>query len=568
MDAGIRRWMIRRRVKPNWGIVAGLSLAAGLSFGAAPAFAQAAGQERAAPTFSVSGVVVNRVTGQPIARAMVDAGSDATLTDGDGRFELRLPEGGTQVTVKRPGFSEKEEDTQHRLQVNKDIADLQFSLTPTASLVGHVTLSNGDDAEGIRFSAYRRQVVEGHSRWMSVEMATTNSEGAFAFDGVEAPAEYVVCSMEVNDHSGRLAAATAAEAVVYGYPSTCFPGGTDFLSAGQLAVMPGQQKDMEIVLTRQRFYPVTISAPNGPPGQGVQVEVFDRAGRPSSSRARWNPRRGVVEMELPNGNYSLDVRSWGRQPLFGRMDLRVANAPVTGLTMTLSPLHPIEVEVRKEFTAVAQQDGMVNLGNNTFRNGNGPSVNISLLSRDSLIEGPMGVGMSHPEGTPSGVFQMEGAKPGRYTVRADAFEGYVSSITSGSTDLTREPLVVSAGGTAAPIEVTLRNDWGQINGMVHMPEGTANPETAVVYLYAIPQFSSAARPPVMVSDGGGTLLWPRVPPGTYRVVALDTAREINLDDAREMARWNALGQLVKVSPGGTANIEVDVVKSAELGATE
>jgi hypothetical protein len=55
--------------------------------------------------FTVSGVVKNSLTGQPIPRALVNAQTDAVLTDSEGRFELRLQEGGAWLQVRRPGYS-------------------------------------------------------------------------------------------------------------------------------------------------------------------------------------------------------------------------------------------------------------------------------------------------------------------------------------------------------------------------------------------------------------------------------------------------------------------------------
>jgi hypothetical protein len=512
-------------------------------------------------TFPVRGVVVNSATGQPIARALVDAGFDAALTDGEGHFELRLPEGGQQLTVRRPGFSEKQEDSVHRVKVSAQMPELQFSLPPAASLTGHVTLSSGEDAAGIHFTAYHRQVVDGHSRWMTSGMAETNSEGVFQINEIEAPAAYVVCNMEENETP----VAPVLNRNLSGYPSVCFPGGTDFLSAQQVMISPGEQKDLEIVLSKQRFYRVSVSVPGGA-WQGGQMQVYDRAGRPSTSAAHWDARRGTAEVDLPNGNYSMELQAWGLRPAFGRLDLRVANAPVTGLSVPLVPLHPIEVEIRREFTNLSEQGQ----GNRLSRLelGNGPSVNLSLFPRDSLMDGPIGTGMNHPEGAPSGVFQIEGTRPGRYNVRVDSWDGYVASITSGSTDLARDPLIVGAGGTAAPITITLRNDWGQIDCDVRDPNsGTASgTEMGTVYLYAIPQFASAARIPQMTLGNASEFNWPRIPPGTYRVIAFDKERQINLDDAKEMARWNSLGQLVKVNPGGTATVQVEVIKTADLGA--
>jgi hypothetical protein len=44
-------------------------------------------------TYPVRGVVMNSLTHEPIARALVEAQGDGTLTDGNGRFELNLAAG-------------------------------------------------------------------------------------------------------------------------------------------------------------------------------------------------------------------------------------------------------------------------------------------------------------------------------------------------------------------------------------------------------------------------------------------------------------------------------------------
>jgi hypothetical protein len=518
-------------------------------------------------TFPVRGTVVNSVTGQPIARALVDANEDATLTDGEGRFELRLSYPEAQITVRRPGYSDKQEDTTHRVRLAAEMPELQFSLPPAASLTGRVTLSSGDEAAGIQFVSYRRQLVDGRSRWMPGGMTETNSEGVFQFSGIEAPGSYVMCSVEVRDHF----VFHVPSAALWGYPATCFPGGSDFLSAEPVNVMPGQQKDMEIVLTRQRLYLVTISMLNPQFATGTRTHVYDRAGRPTSTQAHWVSKNGALraEMELPNGSYSLEMQSGGKQQEFGRIDFRVANGPVTGLSLNLVPMHPVVVEIRKDYTAVAQQNGFRFLENG---NGQAPSVNLSLLPRDDLIDGPMGTGLSHPEGAAAGVFQMEGIRPGRYLVRADAYDGYVSSITSGGSDLARDPLILGAGGTAAPIEVTLRNDWGEIECDVKAANGelaagvAAGAEIGSIHLVAIPQFATASRIPQMTLGNPGQFTWNQIPPGTYRVLAFDKEPEINLDDAKEVARWSGLGQVVKVNPGATATVQLQVIHLGDVRA--
>ncbi len=404
--------------------------------------------------YPVTGRVVDNLTGQPIARVLVDAGEDATLTDGEGRFELRLAQGEAQMTLRRPGYSHREEDISHRVRVSARMAPLEFALTPAAVLRGRVTLSTGDEAGGVRIATYRRQTINGHARWMASGATETNSDGVFEFNGLEVPAAYVVCSLEVNESTSAMPGT-----LVYGYPSVCLPGAEDFRTSGRMMVMPGQQKDLDFALTRQRFYPVAVSLTGDQGGLGGQAEVYDRSGRPLAADLRWNASRGMAEGMLPNGNYSLELKTWGKQPGSAWVDFRVANGPVA-TTARILPMQPTTVTVRREFTAREEEHASEETRRRMDRFA--PLIMISRWPMDRALEGQAGSGLSQVRGAPEEVYEMEPAPPGRYQVQVDAMEGYVSSITAGVTDLAREPLVVGAGGAAAPITVTLRNDWGQI----------------------------------------------------------------------------------------------------------
>src|SRR5215831_12988765 len=59
-------------------------------------------------TFSLSGTVVNSVTGEPVARALVQVyagGEQSMLTGPDGHFEFAgLPPAQTAVNAQKPGY--------------------------------------------------------------------------------------------------------------------------------------------------------------------------------------------------------------------------------------------------------------------------------------------------------------------------------------------------------------------------------------------------------------------------------------------------------------------------------
>lgn len=515
-------------------------------------------------TYPVKGVVLDSVSHQPIARALVDASADAVLTDNDGHFLLNLPPGEAQITLRRPGYGARGRGISHAVRVGANMPDLTFTLTPEAMISGHVTLSTGDEADGIRIVAYRRRVVNGREAWAMQSIVTTNSEGAFRLANLEAPASYMLYSMPVHERVG----ATAPGMVGYGYPSLYYPGVADFAGADVIALSPGQQAQADFSLTRQPFYPVSISMPERQQGRGVGMQIHDASGRTQEFSTRWNAQRDAAEVNLPNGRYYAEVRAGGEAQMYGRVDFTVAGGPVSGLSVTPVPLHAVAVEVHKEFSATGGSISGVSYAASGSGPDVNPGINVNLVSADAF-EPMMGNGGLHRmDGvSDSSLFALENVLPGRYWVETFPFEGYVSSITSGGVDLAREPLVIGAGGATAPIEITLRNDFGTIKGQINQSAAAAaSPglgETATVDIYAIPLFPTSSRIPQSATQAGGEFTMTNVAPGAYHVIAVDQAQEIDPNDPQDLARFTGKGQTVTVEANGTANAQLDVIHAGD-----
>jgi len=361
----------------------------------------------------------------------------------------------------------------------------------------------------------------------------------------------------------------------YGYPSLCFPGGTDFASVTPLSLGTGQQADLEIALPRQRFYSASITVLNRPREPGVSVQIFDSSGRPLIG-SQWNSQTGVALAQLTNGSYYATAQTFGKTSLYGRVDFKVADEPVSGLTLTLLPLHPLTVEVHKEFT-LPQSNNRFGNGPQGANTDPGPPLGLSLIPADGTMQGGYGGNLRHPEGSSDGnLFEME-ARPGRYWVQANPFDGYVSSITSNGADLAREPLLIGPGNTAAPIEITLRNDVGSISCTVNRPPvaadtpGHGSGELSITMVYAFSTNSDLRGTPQIRQigrDGVGPFSIPNLPPGLYRVVAFTGLQGAATGNAEEMAKLRELGRTVTVESGSTTNVTVDLIQAGKPGADQ
>jgi len=511
--------------------------------------------------YPVKGIVLNSVTHQPVARALVDSHEGAVLTDNDGHFELNLPEGVTQVSVKRPGYGVRGQPSNHTVHIGPNMPSLTFTVIPEALITGQVTLSTSDPADGIRVFAYRRRIVNGRQQWTVENSTRTNVDGAFRISGLQA-GDYLVYTVPTRDSDGPL----TRQSTIYGYPAAYYPGVTDMASASLLTLSAGQHGQADFILNRQEFYRVTVSVTNREIGGGLNLQVRDHNGRPVGIPVPFDAEQGTGLTNLPNGSYFLEAHYRGESQLYGRVDFTVAGAPVTGLHLALTPLHPIPVTIRRVVAATSSNgNGGVLLADGSPANGpSGAGVNISLVSADEFFGQARGMGGLRPvEGSTDGsAYEIENVTPGRYWVETSAFEGYVSSITSGGVDLAREPLVVGAGGSTAPIEVTLRDDSATITAQINGgPPGSAptTGEQHEVYVYAIPLFSSSGPIKMTGGQASGDVSLPGLAPGSYRVVAFDGPQEIDFHTSDGLAKYATLGETATVDAGGSAHLQLDVI---------
>ncbi|HEY0794336.1 MAG TPA: carboxypeptidase regulatory-like domain-containing protein [Acidisarcina sp.] len=526
-----------------------------------------------AKTYPVRGVVLSSLTHQPIARVLVNGQQDAALTDSEGRFELQLPAGTLVLQVQKPGYNTGREMSPLVVDVGPDKPEITVDLRPDALITGQVTFSNSDTADGVRVRVSRRTAVNGRIRWVTYQMVTTNSEGNFRVAGL-APGIYMVSTEMERDQDGGQEG--------FGYPVVYYPGVADPGAAGLITLTTGQHVQADFLLTRQKFYPVVATVAGGK-GGGSFLQIHDATGRDAGGGVRPDPLTGIARLSAPNGSYYIEARSFDmsvgpRAGSYGRADFRVAGAPVTDLNLTLLPLHGIAVNVRKQFSSANRAGGGVISSIRDGDDGGAANAGLTLMLSAATDE----FGEENNQGgnlvrvrsaNDEGAFELTPVAQGTYWLTVFPFQGYVSSITCGGADLSREPLVVGPGSTASPIEVTLRDDTGTINGRVvrqgaagngagtGVPGSTATTSyasgQAEYYIYAIPLFPSSGQLMGTQASPSGDFAFGNLAPGAYRVVVFDTPQEIDFHSAEGLARYSSVGQVVTIEAGGEAKVQLD-----------
>jgi hypothetical protein len=544
---------------------------------------------------SVRGTVVNSATHQPVPRALVFSPDSrfATMTDNEGHFEFTFPRVSAigdnapddkanrpaALIARKPGFLRDSDAATQDLASNVPNKELTISLVPEAVIVGTVTLPTSEAPDSIFLQVYRRQVRDGAAHWVPAGGAQSRSDGGFRFADLPAGI-YKVLTRESLD---RDPLAFDSRGQLYGYPPAYSQNARDFSSAGTIQISAGMTGTANLSLTRQPYYrihiPVTNAAADA--GVGVNVSVAGRAG-PGFSLGYNNQERAIEGM-LPNGVYQIEASSFGRNSAAGFLTITVRGAAVRGPAMTLAPITPIRVDVKEEFTS-ADKGGTISFSVNgrpvTLR---GPRryLNVILESADDSDRGGV-ASLRSPTGPGDEALVIENARPGRYWIRVISSRGYVASLRSGNIDLRYEPLVVAAGGSTSPIEITMRDDTAEIDGTVEgitspaLSSLNASPANSGVASFSGPRSMTAAPAHIYfipLADGGGqyseawvsadgTFNSPPLAPGVYRVLAFERPQyEIEYRNPEAVQAYETKGPAVRIAAGQKEHVRLQLLSS-------
>ena len=534
---------------------------------------------------TLSGVVVNSVTGEPIARALVASPDSrfATLTDSQGHFEFAIPpvqpasdpaqglaliqpNRPTALVPRKPGYIA---DRFQDWQLDPSTKEVRLSLMPEARIVGHVELPSSEPAAALQVVLYSRILEGGQGRWAPASEASTRSTGEYRFADLS-PGTYRLMTRELLDGDQLPARERAPQ--LYGSPPVFYPDAPDFSSAGDITLSAGQTFAAELKVNRQPYYAVNIGVVNPPPQAGFFVSVSKTGGHGPGFSLAYNEQTHAIEGLLPPGVYTLEAHSRGAAAAAGVLSFTVHDGPVSS-RLTLASAPSVSFHVKEEFTNAESAAPTETANNRTDPPTRGPRRYLSLLlgpADDFVLDhgGTWRPSVTRDEDT----FWYDGVTPGRYWVRFKPSIGYPASITSGGVDLQREPLVVLPGASTPSVEITMRDDGARVDGTVEggNPAFTTgnlwaasllgvNPAGALAnyaHVYCIPLPDSSGRYAEAVAAPDGTFSLPNLPPGTYRVLAFKHRVDLEYRNSEAMQKYAAEGQVVKLSGGQVEHVSL------------
>jgi hypothetical protein len=561
-----------------------------------PAAPQEQDAPEAASLVPLRGVVRNGATGQPLPRVLVRIEGDAdagTLTDGDGRFEFpAVPAGPQSIRLLKPGFRDRPYATEevsyqaegpaHSVMVAAQMPELNFRLTPTCAIHGHVDLSTGDPAQGITVVLVKQVIRGGRAVWVENATTRTNGDGAYRFAALP-HGVYVVytqpalesepaVSTVASDHAGSVARG--------GYRSVFYPDAHDFGGAARIRLAGGASAQANFALVLEPFQTVLATAylpngrpfvPNSPAETGFDAFLagaiaMDPSGRRLSYPAQYDPESRSIQMSLPDGAYTLLVTVNANEPpgqgrgarkamsFAGYTEFSVAGHAVANLRIPLGMAPSWPIRIKAERTSLGSRS----------------STGMSLQSIVSVVasdagelpgEGPGGVAMADDAGPDLLDLSSAGFGPMWLNTLVNDRNWCVASFTAGATNLARDPVNLGFAVGPPPMELTLRDDCGTL--ALELPQGMAEflpGEEPSYTVYVVPDFDTTADiPPVSVHPSSGpNITVPGLTPGNYHVFVFDTPVHLEYRNPAALTALRRPGQPVTISPGAVSSLVLGV----------
>jgi len=482
--------------------------------------------------------------------------------------------------ARKPGFLEDRSNPGWDIQGDdNDGKDVTLSLVPEAVITGSISLPTSEPPDSITLQLFRRVVSDGEAQYMPAGMTRSTSDGQFRFAELRAGI-YKLLTHELLDRDPLTFDPRGPQ---FGYPPVFFPNAPDFASAGTIEVVPGQTQTVSLSLVKQAYYRIripVITLGGGAPEQGLFVTVSAHGHNGPGFTLGYNNNDHAIAGSLPNGTYMVEALSWPNGAMESGIEtITVKGGPVDGTAIVLVPSSAIPVEVKEEFTSadpIGRTTWNVN-GRNVDVKGPRRYLNVTLDPVDNF---GMARGSSLRNGNvdPNAPLEIESSPAGSYWVHVNSSRGYAASIRSGNLDLKEQPLVVGAGGTAAPIEITMRDETAEISGKVEgvvqgSDAGTAGAAVntpypvrrqASAHVYFVPLPDSSGRFTQQRADPDGSFDHAALAPGAYRLLAFDHQQpELEYRNPEAMRAYDSKGPVVRVSAGQKEQVTLQLIHTEQ-----
>jgi protocatechuate 3,4-dioxygenase beta subunit len=513
-------------------------------------------------TATLRGHVVSADTGQPLRKAQVRIFSPElrenrlATADGDGRYEFKeVKPGRYNVTASKGSYVQLQYGQTRPFEpgkplevlANQTIEKVDFALPRGGIITGRVIDEFGEPLPDTMVSVQRYQNFNGQRRLVPAgRNAMTNDIGEFRLFAIPPGQFYLSATLrpmngmaDTDDRSG--------------YAPTYFPGTSNVAEAQRVTVGIGQTiTDMNMALMPSRMARVTGT-------------VVDSQGRPFTGAIMAFPKNEMFMMFgppaqiKPDGSFvvSLTAGEWVLQTTgpgaasgdYASAEVTINGDDVNGIRLVGAP--PLTVSGRLVVDQAAAQ---------ALR----PSA-VRIMVAPAQPGIPM-IGMTGPVAVNDDLSFEAKARPGKMRITlAGALLGWaIRSVRFKGDDVVDSGFELRAGENAADVEVELTNRLTDVSGIVTTPKGEAVKDYSVVVFPSDREkwtpnsrYLKTARP-----DQDGRYKVNGLPPGEYRVIALDYVDQNEWSDPEFLEKIRAGATAFSISEGEAKSVDLRITTAS------
>jgi len=501
--------------------------------------------------YSLSGTVINSVTGAPIDHALVKASwgpSRLRFSQSDGSFQLDgLPGRPMRLTAEKPGFFPASNGggtgalDAEIVQADGQTVAPVLKLEPEAIIEGSVLGDENQPLENVAITIGSFQVINGHRQWSNIAATNTDDQGEFRIPGLHRGAYYVAAHPEKNID---FPSSTSTERV---YLPTYYPHGAGISTATPIQLAAGQHARADFSLHSLPAFRVSGIVAGAQQGLKIKLRFVDASGSASGPEVEVGAK-GAFEARVPGGNWIVRAVAGdakGHPRAYAERAFKITDNRA-GIYLDLVPLSPIPVVVH-----LAPAESIPSNPETDFGRLPGSGVMVHVLSDDP----------SRPDGFAEGKDPANMSLtvlPGRYRVELAAKNRswYVQSASRGSADLLQQPLVTGASG-GQPIVITLSNDFATLHGSV----AVAGDHGAVVVLVSQ---RSPTDSKTMFLRTSSDFEFHGLAPGDYQVLAFDRIDGLEYANPTVLGAYAGKAAKVGLQPNATATVSVQTIHRGEI----
>ena len=531
-----------------------------------------AGIVSAQPT-QVRGTVINPVSGQPVAGALVvftsmhfsttgvadddfatrsaaapmDVRRAVTDVSGGFSFDVTLP-ASMQLTISKQGYRTEDDQDTANVQIAPDHTQgIEVRMMPLSTIEGRLVNEDGDPLQGLTVEAVRIEIQNG-KRVLKDDYASKVSDDRGEYRlWYLSPGKYYLRVLGRRGTINTLASGVASvQAEAYG--PVYFPNNPESNGAGVLDIGGGQTVTADFKLEVHVVRQIYGTLSNLPQRRPIVMRLV-RNGDTLGNRAQVNLANGRFGVaDVTPGSYVLQAYTQDAAAvLMGEIPVTVGDTDLTGVNIALNPAVDVNVQVE----APAQADGP---GGAALRR---PLVIVQAAPMDPRVL---------PRDFPSvasrpqldGSMVLKGLLPGKYEITVNSFgQTYVASVSQGDTDVLADGFTVGPGG-GQDLTVRLMPGGGIVRGKIES-SNIDNFEGETRWTVAL--FSTAGgRAPVIVQafgaqaftsqgSGGGVFGTQTIPTGDYNVYAWPASKQVAYREAGAFLTLGPYANLVSVKDG-------------------